>query len=86
VQLHLRSPIRLYVAVLRNGGNFTSSSLPSNNKSRHSSVGIAMGYGMDYRGSRVRLPSGAGNFSLHHRVQNGSGAHSASYAMALSLG
>jgi hypothetical protein len=24
---------------------------------------------------------GAGNFSLHHRVQNGSGAHSASYLM-----
>jgi hypothetical protein len=24
---------------------------------------------------------GAGNFSLHHRVQNGSGAHSASYPM-----
>jgi hypothetical protein len=29
--------------------------------------------------SRVRFPAGAGNFSLHHRVQNGSGAHSASY-------
>jgi len=24
---------------------------------------------------------GAGNFCLHHRVQNGSGAHSASYPM-----
>jgi hypothetical protein len=33
------------------------------------------------RGSRVRLPAGAGNFSLHHRVQNGSGAHPASYPM-----
>jgi hypothetical protein len=44
---------------------------------------------MDDRGSRVRLPEGAGNFSLHHRVQNGSGAHPASYPMgtrALSLG
>jgi hypothetical protein len=30
-------------------------------------------------GSRVRFPDGDGNFSLHHRVQNGSGAHSASY-------
>jgi hypothetical protein len=27
----------------------------------------------------VRFPVGAGNFSLHHRVQNGSGAHPASY-------
>jgi hypothetical protein len=44
-----------------------------------SSVGIALGCGLDYRGSRVRFPAGAGNFSLHHRVQNGSGAHPASY-------
>jgi hypothetical protein len=44
-----------------------------------SSVGIALGYGLDDWGSRVRLPAGAGNFSLHHRVQNGSGAHPASY-------
>jgi hypothetical protein len=48
-------------------------------QSRDSSVGIALGYGLEYRGSRVRFPAGAGNFSLHHRVQNGSGAHSASY-------
>jgi hypothetical protein len=39
------------------------------------------GYGLDDRGSRFRLPAGAGNFSLHHRVQNGSGAHPASYPM-----
>jgi hypothetical protein len=39
-----------------------------------SSVGIALGYGLDDRSSRVRLPAGAGNFSLHHRVQNGSEA------------
>jgi hypothetical protein len=45
-----------------------------------SSVGIALGYGLDDRDSRVRFPAGAGNFSLH-RVQNGSGAHSASYPM-----
>jgi hypothetical protein len=31
--------------------------------------------------SRVRFPSGAGNFSLHHGVQNGSEAHPASYPM-----
>jgi CO dehydrogenase/acetyl-CoA synthase delta subunit len=40
-----------------------------------------LGYGLDYRGSRIRLPAGAGNFSLHHRVQYGSGAHPASYQM-----
>jgi hypothetical protein len=34
-----------------------------------------------HRGSRVRFPAGAGNFSLHHRVQAGSGAHPASYPM-----
>jgi hypothetical protein len=50
-------------------------------RSRDSSVGIALGYGLNDRGSRVRFPAGAGNFSLHHRVQNGSGAHPASYPM-----
>jgi hypothetical protein len=29
----------------------------------------------------VRFPAGAGNFSLNYRVQNGSGAHPASYPM-----
>jgi hypothetical protein len=42
-------------------------------------VGIALGYELDDRGSRVLFPAVAGNFSLHHRVQNGSGAHPASY-------
>jgi hypothetical protein len=46
-------------------------------KSRDSSIGIALGYGLDDRGSRVRFPARARNFSLHHRVQNGSGAHPA---------
>jgi hypothetical protein len=41
----------------------------------------ALCYGLDDRGSRVRFPAGAGNFSLHHRVQNGSGAHPDSYPM-----
>jgi hypothetical protein len=50
-------------------------------ESRDSSVGIALGYGLLDRGSRVRFPAGAGNFSLHHCVQNGSGAHPASYPM-----
>jgi hypothetical protein len=49
--------------------------------SRDSSVGIALGYGLDDWGSRVRFPAGAGNFSHHHRVQNGSGVHPASYPM-----
>jgi hypothetical protein len=49
--------------------------------SRDSSVGIALGYGLNDRSSRVRFPAGAGNFSLHHRVQNGSEAHPASYPM-----
>jgi hypothetical protein len=48
-------------------------------KSRDISVGVALGYGLDGRGSRVRFLAGAGNFSLHHRFQNGSGAHPASY-------
>jgi hypothetical protein len=50
-------------------------------KSRDTSVGIALGYGLDDRGSRVRFPAGTGNFSLYHRLQNGSGAHPVSYPM-----
>jgi hypothetical protein len=45
------------------------------NKSRGSSFGVAVGYGLDDQGSRALFRAGAGNFSLHHRVQNGSGAH-----------
>jgi hypothetical protein len=48
---------------------------------RDSSVGIALGYGLDDRSSRVRLPVGAGNFYLHYRLQKGCGAHPASYPM-----
>jgi hypothetical protein len=58
-------------------------------ENRDSSVGIALGCGLDDRGSRVLFPAGAGNFLLHHRVQNGSGTHQASYPVgtrALSLG
>jgi hypothetical protein len=33
--------------------------------SRDGSVGIALGYGLDDRGSLVRFPAGTGNFSLH---------------------
>jgi hypothetical protein len=42
---------------------------------------MALGCGLDDRGSGVRFPAGAGNFSLHHRVRNGSGARPASYPM-----
>jgi hypothetical protein len=38
--------------------------------------GTALGYGLV---SGVRVSARAGNFSLHHRVQAGSGAHPASY-------
>jgi hypothetical protein len=48
-------------------------------QSRDSSVGIALGYGQDDRGFSVLFPAEAGNFSLHHPVQNGSEAHPASY-------
>jgi hypothetical protein len=50
-------------------------------ESRDSSVGIALGYGSDDCGFRVRFPEGAGNFSFHLCVQTGSGAHPASYPM-----
>jgi hypothetical protein len=52
-------------------------------ESRDSSVGIALGYGLDDQGCWVRFSVGAGNFSLHHRVQNGSGAHPASYPVGI---
>jgi len=39
--------------------------------------GVALGYGLDDRGSRVRFPAGAGNFSLRRRVRSGSVAHPA---------
>jgi hypothetical protein len=53
--------------------------LEINNRASHdSSVGIALGYGLDDRGSRFRFPAGAGNVSLDHRVQNGSGTYPAS--------
>jgi hypothetical protein len=50
-------------------------------KSVSQSVGIALSYGLDDWGSTVRFPAGSGKFSLHHRFQNGSGPHPASYSM-----
>jgi hypothetical protein len=49
-------------------------------ESGDSSVGIATGYGLDDRSSRVRFPARAGNFYFR-RVQNCSGVHPASYPM-----
>jgi hypothetical protein len=48
-------------------------------ESRDRSVGTTLGFRLGDRGSRVRFLAGAENFSLHHLVQNGSGAHPASY-------
>jgi hypothetical protein len=45
------------------------------------SVCVCVCMGLDDRGSRIRFSAGAGNFSLYHRVQNGSRAHPASYLM-----
>jgi hypothetical protein len=69
--------MRLFFQLLLRQSTFVSPQIK--NESRDSSVGIALGYGLDDRGSRVRFPAGAGNFSLHHRVHNGFGAHPASY-------
>jgi hypothetical protein len=49
---------------------------------------VKLSRGLEDGGSKVRFPAGAGNFSLHHCVQNGSEAHPPSYPMvqgALSL-
>jgi hypothetical protein len=48
-------------------------------KSLDSSVGIALGYGLDDRGTRVRLPAGPGNFSLTTASRTALGVHPASY-------
>jgi hypothetical protein len=57
---------------------------PQGKWNRDSSVGIVLRYGLDGRGSRIRFTAGIGNFSLHHSVQSGSGAHPASYLMGIS--
>jgi hypothetical protein len=74
-------PIRLHgVLLVKHRDNFT---FYNRTKDRDSPVGIALGYSLDDRGSTFWLPAGAGNFSLHHRIQNGSGAHPASYPMSI---
>jgi hypothetical protein len=44
-----------------------------------------LGYGLDDRGSKVRFPAGAGNVSLHHRLQNGSEAQWVRGALPLGI-
>jgi hypothetical protein len=51
-------------------------------KSHDSSVGIVLGFGLDDWGSGILFRVGTGNFSLHHCVQNGSGAHPACYPVS----
>jgi hypothetical protein len=58
--------------------NFTPRHYVKN--SHDSSDGIALGYGLDDRGSKIQFSAEAGNFSLH-RVQNVSRVHPASYPM-----
>jgi hypothetical protein len=50
-------------------------------QSSDSSVGIALVHALNDRGTSVQFPTGAGNFSPHHRVHTGSVAHPASYQM-----
>jgi hypothetical protein len=52
-----------------------------NIKRRDSSVCITTGYRLHDQGSGVRFPAGAGNLSLHHRLQTGSGALRTSYPL-----
>jgi hypothetical protein len=44
-------------------------------QSRDSSVGVATSYELKDRMTGVRFSAEAGNFSLRHRVQTGSGAY-----------
>jgi len=44
-------------------------------------VDLATGYGLDGRMIGVRITAEAGNFSVRHHVQTGSGADPASYPM-----
>jgi hypothetical protein len=66
--------------LLKHRDNFNFNNGTVSCKSRDSSVGIALGYELDDRDSKVRFLARDGNFSLLHRIQNGSGAHPASYS------
>jgi hypothetical protein len=54
---------------------------PHNSQSRDSSVDISTRLRAGKLGFWVRFQVGAGNFSFHHRVQNDSGSHPASFPM-----
>jgi hypothetical protein len=47
----------------------------------HAEIYSPVGIMLDNQGSKVQFLAEAGNFSLHHHVQNSSGAHPASYPM-----
>jgi hypothetical protein len=83
VELYLHSPNTLSRrgAQKMHGDNFTFIKILNLLKNLDSSVSTATGYGLDDWMIEVRFPAGAGNFSPHHRVQTGSGAHPASYPM-----
>jgi hypothetical protein len=74
-----RSSLNIFLGIYYDFCNFKN--FIKEYKSRDNSVGIALGYGLDDRGSTVRFTAGAGNFSLRHRVQNGSEAHPISYPL-----
>jgi hypothetical protein len=61
-------------------------SQPRRPRLEHVIICFLLYYGLDDRGSKVRFPAGAGNFSLHHRVQTGSEAHPASCPMGMGGG
>jgi hypothetical protein len=58
-----------YYCQLRNADNFISTVNENPNPFSTYSQGMAI------CNTGVRFPAGAGNFSPHHRVQNGTGAH-----------
>jgi hypothetical protein len=62
---------------LRDTFRFSYMDTNTHTQSRGSIVGIALGYELDDRSS------GNWELSLHHRIQTGSGAHPASYPMAI---
>jgi hypothetical protein len=73
--------VRSYIIVDRDYEYLSVHLVITSVKIHDSSVGIVLGYGLDDRDFWVRFPAGTGNFSLHHRVQNGSGVHPTSYPM-----
>jgi hypothetical protein len=64
-----RSPYRTSAMVSQpRRPRFVNHCRPLFQMSWDSSVGIALGYGLDDWGSRVQFPAGAGSFSLHHCI------------------